>query len=391
MKISIFKRASRGSKRINFFYLRFIKYVDGKQKSTYKSLELFEYKSPRNALERKHNIEVRLLCKKAVFEAELKALEQPEDDCPLLFDWIDETVVERLQNPVKRILMFLDKDIKTKSVKEVAQPKYFHSLKELFQEEMEEKKFRGRVGHLGKGRRILRASSYITYWGSIRASIRKAYPKHLDFLPKDIGHLTTDEKISKSDIFYTDEEIKRLWETPVFDERNYYKNIKGRIGVKEACFFSLYTGLRISDIIELEWGDIKKTSKGVYYFDIVMRKTKVKLKNSFPQFARDLIGKRKSDKERVFSGLQGSSYKNSYREFTYNRWKAWKIRAKIPKGKTIHTFRHTYGNNLYKKCKNLYEVSKALGHKSIKTTESFYAPENDFEMNGNLIDGAYDL
>ena len=122
-----------------------------------------------------------------------------------------------------------------------------------------------------------------------------------------------------------------------------------------------------------------------------MRKTNVKLKNSFPHFARDLIGKRKSGRKKVFDGLQGYDYKNSYREFTYNRWKAWKIRAGIPKGKTIHTFRHTYGNNLYKKCKNLYEVSKALGHKSIKTTESFYAPENDFEMNGNLIDDTYNL
>ena len=122
-----------------------------------------------------------------------------------------------------------------------------------------------------------------------------------------------------------------------------------------------------------------------------MIKTNVKLKNSFPQFARDLLGDRKSDRKKVFSGLQGSSYKNSYREFTYNRWKAWKIRAKIPKGKTIHTFRHTYGNNLYKQCKNLYEVSKALGHKSIKTTEQFYAPENDFSQNGSLIENAYNF
>ena len=256
---------------------------------------------------------------------------------------------------------------------------------------MEVKKFRGKVGHLGKGKRILKAGTYITYWGCFRACVRKAYPEHLDIMPKDIGHMVTKEKISKADIFYTDEEIKRLWDTPVFDERNYYKNIKGTIGVKEACFFSLYTGLRISDIIELEWGNIKQTLDGVYYFDIVMRKTNVELKNSFPQFARDLLGKRKSDKERVFSGLQGNSYKNSYREFTYNRWKAWSVRAKIPKGKTIHTFRHTYGNNLYKACKNLYEVSKALGHKSIKTTENFYAPKNDFEMNGNLIKDSYNL
>ena len=388
MKVYITRRKSNKNKRV---YLLHLRKVNQHGVEALSSLKLFEYISPRNALERKHNLETELKCKKAIYEAELKALEDPEDDCPLFFDWIDEVVVTRLQNPLKRLLMFFDSDIKEMTIKEVAKVKYFHNMRSLFQSEIEEKKYRGRVGHLGKGKRIMTASSYISYWSSFRASIRKAYPKYIEILPRDIGHLRTKEKITKADIFYTEEEIKRLWDTPVFDERNYYKNIKGKVGVKEACFFSLYTGLRISDIINLEWGNVKQSPDGIYYFDIVMVKTNIKLKNSFPQFARDLLGDRKSDRKKVFSGLQGSSYKNSYREFTYNRWKAWKIRAKIPKGKTIHTFRHTYGNNLYKQCKNLYEVSKALGHKSIKTTEQFYAPENDFSQNGSLIENAYNF
>tara|TARA_R100001440_G_scaffold5656_2_gene12030 strand:+ start:620 stop:1786 length:1167 start_codon:yes stop_codon:yes gene_type:complete len=388
MKIYLARRKSKKSKRI---YRLHIRKVNAYGVNNYISLNLYEYISPRNSLERLHNSDVARQCEKAILQAKIDALDNVEDKTPLLFKWIDEVVVPRLQNPLKRLLNFLDSDIKKKSIKEVAEPKYFFYIKSLFQNEIEEKKYRGRVGHKGRGKRIMTAQSYINYWSSLRACIKKAYPQHIDTFPKDIGHLKTNEKLGKSDIFYTNEEIKRLWETPVFDERNYYKNIKGTIGVKEACFFSLYTGLRISDIINLEWGNIKKNANGVYYFDIIMVKTNIRLRNSFPQFARDLIGERKSKREKVFSGLQGSSYKNSYREFTYNRWKAWSQRAKIPKGKTIHTFRHTYGNNLYKACGNLYEVSKALGHKSIKTTEEFYAPKNNFEMNGNLMDGLYNL
>ena len=124
----------------------------------------------------------------------------------------------------KRLLLFLDPDIRNMSVKEVAKPKYFFHLKGLFQKEIEKKEFRGRVGHLGKGRRVLAAETYCNYWASLRACIKKAYPSILDTFPKDVGKLKHNEKISKADIFYTDEEIKRLWETPVFDERNYYKN-----------------------------------------------------------------------------------------------------------------------------------------------------------------------
>ena len=50
----------------------------------------------------------------------MRSLEEPQDDCPNIFDWIDEKVVTRLQTPLKTILLFFDKEIKNMSVKEVA-------------------------------------------------------------------------------------------------------------------------------------------------------------------------------------------------------------------------------------------------------------------------------
>ena len=112
MNITILKKASTKNKRILLLHLRFWE----NDKSKFKSLGLYEYKSPRNALERKHNADVELKCKRAIYKAELKQLEEPQDDCPNIFDWIDEKVVTRLQTPLKTILLFFDKEIKNMSV-----------------------------------------------------------------------------------------------------------------------------------------------------------------------------------------------------------------------------------------------------------------------------------
>ena len=70
MNISVYKKSSKVNKRIKFLYLRFLKTVDRKQRSTFKSLGMFEYNSPRNAVERKHNSDVHIKCQRAIFEPE---------------------------------------------------------------------------------------------------------------------------------------------------------------------------------------------------------------------------------------------------------------------------------------------------------------------------------
>ena len=125
--------------------------------------------------------------------------------------------------------------------------------------------------------------------------------------------------------------------------------------------------------------------------EITQKKTNHTIKNSFPKFARELLAERKHGDNPVFSGLQGFNYQNSYRQLTYDRFKRWRNRAGVSKDKTLHTFRHTYANNLYKRCNNIYEVSKALGHKKLETTLQFYAPESKFDQNSAFIEDAYNF
>ena len=44
------------------------------------------------------------------------------------------------------------------------------------------------------------------------------------------------------------------------------------------------------------------------------------------------------------------------------------------KNARFHDLRRTFGLNLIKQGLSIYKVSKLLGHKSIKTTEQYYAP-----------------
>ena len=150
----------------------------------------------------------------------------------------------------------------------------------------------------------------------------------------------------------------------------------------------LYTGLRAIDIINLEWNSIYKVNDETWNVAIVQEKTKKRLVNSFPAKARRLLGQRRKGK--IFRDLQGYDYEHSYRTRFFGRFCRWRDRAGVSKEKTLHTFRHTYANRLYNQCGNIYEVSKALGHKKIETTELFYAP-TDLKTNDNAkhIQNAY--
>ena len=76
MKVSILRKDSKKDKRINLLYLRFLSHNGEKYISKFKSLKLFEYKSPRNALERNHNKDVLLKSNGAILKAETKLYQE---------------------------------------------------------------------------------------------------------------------------------------------------------------------------------------------------------------------------------------------------------------------------------------------------------------------------
>jgi len=376
MKTYIAKRRSLKNQRIRLLYLRVFDHTNGFRKDTYKSLKMFEYVSPRTTKERKHNVDVKLECQKQLLHNYITTVKKEPD--VLFFECIEEFAKDKLINPIKKLLQFIDPGLAFKEINEIASPKSIYKLRSEFQKELNNKNF-------GK----LKESTYATYWSEIRSIIRKCYPVYLDKYPNYFGSLKY-KITSKSHIIYNDEDLKRLWNTPVFDPRGYHKMKIDEKQIKNACFFMLYTGLRASDIIDLDWSNISRSNDTTWNVFITQRKTGKKIINSFPRCARDLLGIRNRGK--IFTDLQGSNYIHSYRSRFYDRFVRWRNRAGVSKEKTLHTFRHTYANNLYKQCGNIYEVSRALGHSKLETTLSFYAPaEVRTNENAKHIEKAYNF
>lgn len=143
---------------------------------------------------------------------------------------------------------------------------------------------------------------------------------------------------------------------------------------RRAFLFSCLTGLRVSDLLKLTWGEI--TSDG--YIQFSQQKTQIDNDGNAYAYTRlplnpqalEIAGERGDDSARVFPGLR-------------NRWvmndelKRIAKKCGITKRIHIHMARQTCGVMLASNGVDIYTISKLLGHKNISTTTKFYANITD--------------
>lgn len=135
-------------------------------------------------------------------------------------------------------------------------------------------------------------------------------------------------------------------------------------GVRRAFIFSCLTGVRISDVRKLRWGDVQhqgaftriifrqKKTKGIEYLDINTQ-------------AVQMMGARQHDNDIVFTGIPKNQ--TSVNEII----KRWVLSAGIRKNITYHCSRHTFAVMMLDIGADLYTVSKLLGHRDIHTTQIY--------------------
>lgn len=134
--------------------------------------------------------------------------------------------------------------------------------------------------------------------------------------------------------------------------------------IKQAAIFSIYTGLRFSDIQKLTWGEIEEIDTDEYVINFKQKKTKGIETLPITKDALLFVGPKGKDTDKVFDGLLYSSY--------YNKVLAkWIGLAGITKHITFHSFRHTYATLQLTLGTDIYTVSKMLGHRDIKTTQIY--------------------
>jgi Site-specific recombinase XerD len=195
----------------------------------------------------------------------------------------------------------------------------------------------------------LERNSAAGYYSTFRGLLKIAYRDKMirenvnDFLDK-----IEYEDVKKE--FLTAEELGRLANTPC------------EIPVlKAASLFACLTGLRISDILQLEWKDIVPASDGGYCMRIRTEKTSTETTLPLSDEAMELCGER--GKGKVFAGLQ--------RCMIQYPLKKWLKQAGIEKHITFHCFRHTFATLQIALGTDIFTVSKMLTHKNVSTTQIY--------------------
>ena len=150
--------------------------------------------------------------------------------------------------------------------------------------------------------------------------------------------------------FLTLDEVKMLANTPC-----------EKPVVKSAALFSCLTGLRISDIIRLQWENIIKAADGGWCMHIVTKKTRTEAVLPLSDEALALCGERSTGQ--VFKGMTQALLPLYLKD--------WIKSAGITKHITFHCFRHTYATLQLAAGTDLYTISKMLTHSNVATTQVY--------------------
>ncbi|MGV8963340.1 MAG: tyrosine-type recombinase/integrase [Candidatus Saccharimonadaceae bacterium] len=211
-----------------------------------------------------------------------------------------------------------------------------------------------------KSKLPLSANSKYTYYNKFKACLRSAFDD--GYLAINYANKVKGFEQSESQREYlTFNELQNLVNTPC----------KYPI-LKNAFIFSCLTGLRWSDCNTLIWSEIRDEGPNLFRVNFRQEKTDGVEYLYISKQARDLLGDRHGNSDRVFIGLKYSAVYN-------NEIVRWCNRASVFKHITFHSARHTNAVLLLENGADLYTVQKRLGHKEIKTT-AIYAKIVDEKM-----------
>ena len=365
MKISLYKRKLKDGKTSLFieYYKGSVINSDGKRKHLreYENLQIYLYTTPKTPKEKSDNKENLKLAENILairqteyiqgrFEmkntskakrtflnyfAELTEEKQKQDSSNNYGNWF--STLQHLKKVISATLTFdeIDEDL----VKRVR--KYFETKA------------------LTKSNIQISQNSKYSYFNKFKAALRTAF---------DEGYLSINYA-SKIKSF---EQAESQREYLTFDELQSLAKAECKYPVlKRAFLFSCLSGLRWSDISTLTWSEVRDEGE-ISKVNFRQEKTDGVEYLYISAQARELLGERQDQQDRVFRGLKyGMTYNTEIIR--------WCNRAGVPKHITFHSARHTNAVLLLENGADIYTVSKRLGHREIRTT-AIYAKIVDKKM-----------
>jgi len=198
----------------------------------------------------------------------------------------------------------------------------------------------------------LSQNSAVSYFNKVKAALKQAYKD--DILQTNLNAKVKPIKTAETRREYlTIEELNKLVKTPCNNDL-----------LKRAALFSALTGLRFSDIQKMVWSEIEYIEGQGYFLNFSQKKTKGIEYYPISEQAVSLLNEKREPTVKVFEGLKYSAYHNKHLF-------QWIGTAGITKGITFHNFRHTFATLQLFNGTDIYTVSKMLGHKDLKTTQTY--------------------
>jgi len=213
------------------------------------------------------------------------------------------------------------------------------------------RKFLLSVNSLRNNERSLARNTASAYYKNFINVLKKANKKKLlaSNLADDAVYIKEEETYRE---YLSEDELAELWKTPI-----------KFTSLKNMAFFSVMTGLRFSDIINLNWETVFQDTSQGYYIRLKEQKTGNIQNHFIPDNAYKLLVNEGTKTGQIFKDIK-------YTQIT-RPLKVWLDAAKITKNITFHSMRHTFATLQLSKGTDIYTLSKMMGHKNVTTTQIY--------------------
>ena len=190
-----------------------------------------------------------------------------------------------------------------------------------------------------------------TYFSRFKLAINRAYEENI--IPRDYTKKLSFSKMDGQREYLTFEEIKKIYNMPYSNET-----------VKRAFIFSCFTGLRLSDLINLKFENVIREN-GNYYLVFHDKKTE-----EFNKFILHPTAEKIFLKEKETHAGEFVFQLPCETAIRYHLTRLIK-KAGIEKHITPHCGRHTFATLSINNGMDLYTLSKYLGHNDVKITQIY--------------------
>ena len=160
---------------------------------------------------------------------------------------------------------------------------------------------------------------------------------------------------------------------PIYFSTDEYDKLINKIDsndIKDIVLFAVNTGLRQMELLRLRWEQVNIDKKLLYINNLVyLSKTgKIRTIPLNDNAMKVLIRRFSNNKNDYIFNFEGKPMKQ---EFISHRFKSYVKNAGINPKLNFHSLRHTFASWLVQKGVTIYDVSKLLGHSTIKSTEIY--------------------